>query len=114
MARLYPDLFNRLLETEALLAFRALVQLFTDRLATTTNELRATQKRLLYRIIRGLLVDGYRPADITIITFNQAIRIFRLRRSSSISVRRSVGVLSRPSCSASPRCIRSPRTRGRE
>jgi hypothetical protein len=39
MARLYPDLFNRLLERQALVAFRALLQLFTDRLATTTNSL---------------------------------------------------------------------------
>ena len=54
MARLYPDLFNRLLEKQALRAFRALLQLFTDRLATTTNSLRATQKRLLYRMLSRL------------------------------------------------------------
>ncbi len=74
MGRLYPDLFNSLLEAQALSCFRALLQLFTDRLATTTNDLRATQKRLLYRMLSRLLSDGCAPQDITIITFNQDLQ----------------------------------------
>ena len=74
MARLYPDLFNPLLERQALVAFRALLQLFTERLATTTNSLRATQKRLLYRMLSRLLSQGCSPADITIVTFNQDLQ----------------------------------------
>jgi hypothetical protein len=75
MARLYPDLFNPLLEASALPAFRALLRLFTDRLARTTNDLRATQKRLLYRMLSGYLATGLKPEDITIITFNQDLQV---------------------------------------
>ncbi len=75
MARLYPDLFNSLLERRALDAFRALLQLFTNRLATTTNGLHPTQRRLLYRILRRLLAQGTDPCDITIITFNQDLQV---------------------------------------
>lgn len=75
MARLYPDLFNGLLEKQALTAFRALLQLFTSRLATTTNDLRPTQKRLLYRMLSRLLAEGSNPCDITIITFNQDLQV---------------------------------------
>lgn len=74
MARLYPDLFNTLLADEALASFRALLQLFTHRLATTTNNLRATQKRLLYRMLSRLLSENVDPSDITIITFNQDLQ----------------------------------------
>lgn len=78
MARLYPDLFNTLLEKQALVAFRALLQLFTHRLATTTNELRPTQKRFLYRMISRLLAEGLAPGDITIITFNQDLQVEKI------------------------------------
>lgn len=74
MARLYPDLFNPLLKGKALIAFRALLQLFTDRLARTTNDLRPSRKRLLYRIISRYLAEGADPAEITIITFNQDLQ----------------------------------------
>jgi hypothetical protein len=70
MAGLYPDLFNSALEKSALPAFRALLSLFTDRLASTTNNLDATQKRFLYRIINNFLWEKVEPQDITIITFN--------------------------------------------
>jgi len=78
MGRIYPDLFNDLLRVHALTAFRALLQLFTDRLATTTNGIRATQKRLLYRILSQLLSDGCRPGDITIVTFNQDLQVEKI------------------------------------
>jgi hypothetical protein len=74
MTRLYPDMFNVLLADDSLTAFRALLQLFTSRLADTTNDLRVTQRRLLYRIIVQLLTDGCKPSDITIITFNQDLQ----------------------------------------
>jgi hypothetical protein len=75
MARLYPDLFNPLLKQRALVAFQALLRLFTDRLARTTNNLRATQKRLLYRIISRYLAEGTDPGELTIITFNQDLQV---------------------------------------
>lgn len=75
MARLYPDLFNPLLKTKSLVAFRALLRLFTDRLARTTNDLRATRKRLLYRILSRYLAEGTDPNEITIITFNQDLQV---------------------------------------
>lgn len=75
MARLYPDLFNPLLKDKSLVAFRALLQLFTDRLARTTNGLRATRKRLLYRILSRYLAEGTDPSEITIITFNQDLQV---------------------------------------
>ena len=74
MARLYPDLFNELLKDDALDAFRALLRLFTARLAETTNDMRATQKRLFYRMLGHLLAIGVDPADITVITFNQDLQ----------------------------------------
>jgi hypothetical protein len=75
MAGLYPDLFNSSLEQQALDAFRALLQLFTERLADTTNNLHANHKRLLYRIIVFFLTHGIDPADITIVTFNQDVQV---------------------------------------
>lgn len=78
MARIYPDLFNDLLRGDALAAFRALLRLFTDRLATTTNDIRATQKRYLYRMLSRLLSDGCDPADITIVTFNQDLQVEKI------------------------------------
>lgn len=78
MARLYPDLFNPLLKTQALEAFRALLRLFTDRLARTTNGLRATRKRLLYRIISRYLAEGTDPGELTIITFNQDLQVEKM------------------------------------
>jgi hypothetical protein len=74
MSRLYPDMFNRLLEDEALMAFRDLLRVFTDRLARTTNAIGPTQRRLLYRMLSRLLASGTPPGDITIITFNQDLQ----------------------------------------
>lgn len=75
MSRLYPDMFNSLLADEAQRAFRSLLQVFTDRLARTTNEIRPTQKRLLYRMLSRLLGSGSDPSDVTIITFNQDLQV---------------------------------------
>jgi hypothetical protein len=78
MAGLYPDLFNTALESKALPAFRALLRLFTDRLASTTNDLDATQKRFLYRIINNFLWQKVEPQDITVITFNQDLQVEKM------------------------------------
>jgi hypothetical protein len=75
MAGLYPDLFNSLLERKALEAFRALLQLFTERLAVTTNNLGATHKGRLYRMLVFFLAHEVDPNDITIITFNQDVQV---------------------------------------
>lgn len=75
MAMIYTDVFDPTLEHKASMVFRALIGLFNRRLADTTNNLRATQKRYLYRIIRYYLKKEFKPDDITIITFNQDIQI---------------------------------------
>jgi hypothetical protein len=78
MAQVYTDLFNPLLEDEALRTFRGLVNLFTRRLAATTNGIRPTNKRLVYRVIAAYLAKGVRPEDMTIVTFNQDIQVEKI------------------------------------
>ncbi len=75
MAQIYTDLFNPLLGKPALAAFRHLIRVFNSRLATTTNGIHATNKRLFYRILGHYLGHGVRPEDLTIITFNQDIQV---------------------------------------
>lgn len=76
MGLIYPDLFNPALEAGALDAFRSLLRLFTRRLADTTDNLGATNRRRLYRMLRRyLLHHRASPADITIITFNQDLQV---------------------------------------
>jgi hypothetical protein len=74
MAQIYTDLFNPALESDAIIAFRQLLRLFTRRLALTTNDIDATNKRLVYRVITSYLGSRYNPEDITIVTFNQDIQ----------------------------------------
>jgi hypothetical protein len=78
MALIYTDLFNPILVDDALNAFRRLLQLFTRRLALTTNSIQPTNKRLAYRIITHYLAAGVKPEDLTIITFNQDIQIEKM------------------------------------
>lgn len=75
MAMIYTDVFDPNLEHDASRVFRELITLFNRRLADTTNNLRATQQRYLYRIISYYLKNGVKPKDITIVTFNQDIQI---------------------------------------
>lgn len=75
MAMIYPDVFDPNLEHNASRVFWGLIDLFSRRLAGTTNNLRATQQRYLYRIISYYLKNGVKPKDITIVTFNQDIQI---------------------------------------
>jgi hypothetical protein len=75
MGQIYTDTFNRALKTEASKAFRALLRLFNRRLADTTNDIRPTNKRWLYRILAEHLNRGVKPENITIITFNQDLQV---------------------------------------
>jgi len=76
MGLIYPDLFNPSLEERAIRAFRSLLQLFTARLAHTTNSIAATNRRRLYRLLTHYLaVEQLVPEDITIITFNQDLQV---------------------------------------
>lgn len=57
-------------------AFRNLLKLLNRRLAETTNPLTPNRRSNLYRIVRYLLgAGGYRPEDISIVTFNQDLQI---------------------------------------
>ena len=61
MGQIYTDVFNPLLEPTALEAFRQLLRLFNRRLALTTNNIQATNKRLVYRLIAHRLGHGVSP-----------------------------------------------------
>jgi hypothetical protein len=74
MGRLYTDLLNANLEDTARPAFLALLRLFNERLADTTNNIAATQQRFVYRILSYYLSSGIAPGDITILTFNQDLQ----------------------------------------
>jgi hypothetical protein len=74
MGQVYTDLLNPNLTRSARPAFRALIRLFNERLAVTTNNIAATQKRYLYRILTYYLSEGVSPGDITILTFNQDLQ----------------------------------------
>ncbi len=75
MTMIYTDVFDPNLAGNASRVFRELITLFNRRLADTTNNLKATQQRYLYRIISYYLKIGVKPKNITIITFNQDIQI---------------------------------------
>jgi len=62
------------LGSRALKQFRRLILLFNKRLASTTNNIKANKRRLLYRIIVYYLSQGFSPDNITIITFNHDLQ----------------------------------------
>jgi hypothetical protein len=76
MGQIYTDLFSPALAAKAKTGFRGLLQLFNRRLAETTNDIDATSKRWVYRILAHYLgpcrVD---PEDLAIVTFNQDIQV---------------------------------------
>lgn len=74
MGQIYTDTFNPGLEKKATEAFQALLRLFTRRIADTTNNLRPTMRRLLYRILVSYLRAHVHPEQITIITYNQDLQ----------------------------------------
>jgi hypothetical protein len=75
MGQIYTDTFNPGLREAATLAFRALLRLFTRRIADTTNDIHATRQRWLYRMLAGFLSARIAPEDITIITYNQDLQV---------------------------------------
>jgi hypothetical protein len=75
MSQIYTDMFNPYLRTGATTAFRGLLNLFTRRLAATTNTIEPNNRRVFYRIIVALLSAGVMPRDITVVTFNQDLQI---------------------------------------
>ncbi len=75
MGQIYTDTFNPGLKGDATRAFRALLQLFTRRIADTTNDIRPTRQRWLYRIVAGFLAGGVAPENLTVITYNQDLQV---------------------------------------
>jgi hypothetical protein len=75
MGQIYTDTFNPGLKKDATEAFRALLRLFTRRIASTTNDIEPTNKRWLYRIVASYLAAGVEPGDITIVTYNQDLQV---------------------------------------
>lgn len=78
MTMIYADVFDPNLGDRATEMFRGLIRLFNSRLAETTNDIKPTQKRYLYRIIVYYLSKEVRPDDLTIITFNQDLQIEKI------------------------------------
>jgi hypothetical protein len=78
MAVIYSDLYEPNLESNAAKVFRDLIYLFNKRLAETTNNLKATKKRNLYRILCHYFLRGFEPNNINIITFNQDLEIEKI------------------------------------
>lgn len=74
MGQVYVDVLNPTLGARARPAFRALIRLFNERLATTTNNIEATQKRFLYRMLSYYLSEGFSPSEVAIVTFNQDLQ----------------------------------------
>ena len=78
MAVLYSDLNNPAApQSQAAAAFRGLLRLLHQRLASTTNPLKPSPKSNLYRLIRWLLSRGTPTEDIVVVTFNQDLQIER-------------------------------------
>ena len=86
MAHVYTDLFVPELTASASQVFSELVLLFNDRLAATTNNIAATPRRFLYRLIDSYLRNGLRPDELTVVTFNYDLQaektLFRLANSA--------------------------------
>lgn len=115
MARLYTDIYDPGIGPSAAAAFRDLIRLFNRRLAVTTNNIKPTQKRFLYRMLIQYLDRGIDPASITIVTYNQDLQIEKildkLERSSSWKKHRPIFRF--PACymlSVSPNHISAPST----
>jgi hypothetical protein len=78
MGQIYTDIFNPNLEEDARQAFQSLLLLFVRRLALTTNNMPATNKRMFYRILVSYLSEGLQPKNLTVITFNQDLQVEKM------------------------------------
>jgi len=92
IAILYADIFGGALETQAFEAFRRLIRVFLRRLANTTNPLKPSPRRPIYRLLSHSLEEVSEAEDLTIITFNQDIHLEKtlLRLSTAYRWRRRV------------------------
>ena len=72
---LYSDVYSPVGGSAAVSAFRSLLRILNRRLAETTNALSPTRRTNLYRILSSYFRDGYKPSQITILTFNQDLQI---------------------------------------
>lgn len=78
LAVLYSDIYNpAAVQSRATQAFLDLLSLINRRIAETTNTIRPTRRKNLYRMLRRFLSSGYSPRDISILTFNQDLHIER-------------------------------------
>ena len=75
MCTIFADLHTNELSARSLAAFRDLIRLFNERIASTTNGLVAHRGSSFLRIVAKKLDEGYAPSDITVVTFNQDIQI---------------------------------------
>ncbi len=78
MVCLYTDIFNEELSSQALEAFQNLISLYTKRIAQTTNNIPITENLLLYRLIDHYLSSGFKPDNISIVTFNHDMQIEKI------------------------------------
>ena len=75
---LYTDIFNKDLGPQALEAFQELISLYTKRIAKTTNDVPITENLLTYKIIDHYLSLGFKPENISIISFNHDLHIEKI------------------------------------
>jgi len=78
MVCIYTDIFNKDLAPQAIVAFQELISLYTKRIAKTTNNVPITENLLMYRIIDRYLTLGFKPENISIITFNHDLHIEKI------------------------------------
>lgn len=79
----------------------ALLQLFTRQLAHTTNDIAATKKRAVYRLLAHYLSVGVTPDDLTVVTFNQDLQVEKCLQLMSATpkwVRHQKELFSFPGC----------------
>lgn len=87
MAHIYTDLFDPQQSAAVSDAFIDLLLLFNARLAYTTNDIHATPRQLLSRMIESYLQKDLKPQDLTIITFNQDWQVEKTLHRLATSVR---------------------------
>jgi len=99
MAVLYTDIFGGGASIPAYSAFRQLVKVFLKRLASTTNDVKMTQRSRLYRLLLWNLRSQSAIEDLTVITFNQDLQVEKaLDVIASAKERRSLPMFRFPAC----------------
>ncbi len=114
MTKIYADILDPMLQDDAVSNFRNLIRVFNNRIAETTNDIRITTRQNLYTILSRALKNGFKPEEITIITFNQDIQAEKtLHKIQSVRTYGPYGkIFNFPYCygiDVSPSNITSPR-----